>query len=274
MLRPILHDDPTHGEKRLLDSTRMDVPPSSSKARTLAALGVAAAATTAAGTGTAATGATVLLTAAKVLAVVAVGGVVAFGAVRGASRSRPEAPGPASTASGASVEKVTDRVSPTGGLQLPAVERASAPVASDVPPSAPGPIARDPVAVKATSPAKRPTPGIPVAPSGPDEPTPAPATAGSPTTLAAEIAALEAVRGALASGDPSASLRSLDDYDRRFASPALGPEAAVLRVQSLLALGRVDEAHKLGERLLAEQPGTAYSQRIRSLLGDARTPAR
>ena len=57
--------------------------------------------------------------------------------------------------------------------------------------------------------------------------------------------------------------------DRRFSKPRLGPEARLLRLEALVASGRVDRAAKLGKRLLAEQPDSAYGQRVRSLLEGA-----
>jgi hypothetical protein len=90
-----------------------------------------------------------------------------------------------------------------------------------------------------------------------------------PGDLAAELAAIREARRALASGQASSALGLVEAYERRFAHPALGPEATVLRIESLIALGRTTEARGLASRLLAEQPNTPYAQRVRSLLSNA-----
>ena len=83
------------------------------------------------------------------------------------------------------------------------------------------------------------------------------------------MAALGEARHALASGDAAASLRLLDGYDRRFAQPILTVEATVLRVEALIALGRIDEARGIARGMLAAQPDSPYAQRVRSLIGTA-----
>jgi hypothetical protein len=69
-------------------------------------------------------------------------------------------------------------------------------------------------------------------------------------------------------------MRLLDAYARQFAEPVLTPEATVLRIDCLVALGRNDEARAIAGRLLAERPDIAYAQRLRSLVDAApsRTP--
>jgi hypothetical protein len=88
-------------------------------------------------------------------------------------------------------------------------------------------------------------------------------------TLADEVSALDGARRMLAAGDAAAALDALSAYDRQFPHPMLRPEADLLRVEVLLALGQVDSARRLGERLLAGEPDSAYGQRVRSLLGRA-----
>jgi hypothetical protein len=88
-------------------------------------------------------------------------------------------------------------------------------------------------------------------------------------TLAAEVASLDEARRALAARDPARALLSLDAYDHRFEQRRLGPEAAVLRIEALIAEGRFSQARRLGEQLLATEPDGAYAQRVRSLLSTA-----
>jgi hypothetical protein len=105
-------------------------------------------------------------------------------------------------------------------------------------------------------------PSVPTAPAVPSVPT-------ADDTLTAEVTALDEARRVLAAGDPGAALLSLDAYDGRFASRRLGPEAAVLRIEALIAAGRFGQARQLGEQLLAAEPEGAYAQHVRSILSRA-----
>ena len=122
--------------------------------------------------------------------------------------------------------------------------------------------------VEATRPADLPASLAPAPPDVPNVPT-VPSAPASDDTLTAEVTALDEARRVLAAGDPGAALLSLDAYDRRFASRRLGPEAAVLRVEALIAAGRFGQAHQLGEQLLAAEPDGAYAQHVRSILSRA-----
>ncbi len=86
--------------------------------------------------------------------------------------------------------------------------------------------------------------------------------------LSDEIARLDDARRALARGDANTTLVLLDRYDREPAAHALSQEASMLRIEALVALGRRDEARRHARRLLAANSGTAYEDRVRSLLGD------
>lgn len=90
--------------------------------------------------------------------------------------------------------------------------------------------------------------------------------------LESEIAILDAAQRAFAAGRPSVALQNLDTHRRLFANPHLLPEATLVRIESLLALGRSIEARKLGEQLLSAQPTGALSQRVRSLLNQPPKP--
>jgi hypothetical protein len=87
------------------------------------------------------------------------------------------------------------------------------------------------------------------------------------------VLALREARQALGSGQPSTTLRLLDAYEARFVHPTLLPEATVMRIEALLALGRTGEAHTIADKLLADQPNSAYAQRVRSLLGASTSSA-
>jgi len=132
-------------------------------------------------------------------------------------------------------------------------------VTPDALPSAPG--------SAAASPKLRPSP------KAETEPSPKVEEAASPdvesgSTLAREIALLDAVRRKLGDGDRVAALRELDAYDAEFPHGLLRPEATVLRTRTLLAQGRREEAVKLAEDFLAKHPRSVHANRIRALLAD------
>ena len=85
-------------------------------------------------------------------------------------------------------------------------------------------------------------------------------------SLAAEIAALDGVRTALAARDPSRAIALLDGYDRAHAAGAFVPEARVLRVEALVARGDRAEATRLGRLLLAGAPDSPHAAHLRALL--------
>ena len=278
-LRPILGDDPTDEERRLLDSARLDVPPRAGRRRTLAAMGLAAAVTTTAGTGGAAATTASAGLIIKWMALGAIGGTIALGAtgaltplVKGWGPRAPAVvvprPAPASLAGKLSTyvppAAPVEVQPPRAAAQLQA-PRADAPVQRDArsgaPPTSPSrPLARGPEPSRLSV----------VVPSLPVRPLHDPAIVPSPDdTLTAEVTALDEARRALAASDPGLALLSLDSYDRRFALRRLGPEASVLRLEALLAEGRADQARQLGDQLLAAEPEGAYAQRVRSLLSGA-----
>lgn len=263
-LRPILGDDPTEDEKRVLRSARLDVPPRSGKGRTLAAMSVAAAMTAAAGTsGASATtvGAGLMI---KWMALGAIGGTIALGAVGELTPLvhgfEHRAPAIVATAPSAShptrpvpeIPVTTRTFPPAGGFEereprvAPLESPAAALPAASAPRIAPGRRSAAPLA------------------NTPQEP--ATATPAAETTLAAEVGALDDARSALASGSADSALHALDAYDRRFPRHRLGPEAKVLRIEVLLAQGRRQQALQLGDELLAADPDGAYAQHVRSLL--------
>jgi hypothetical protein len=88
--------------------------------------------------------------------------------------------------------------------------------------------------------------------------------AGAP--LARELRALEAARSALAGGDVTAAFAALDRYDRTFRGGALRTEAAILRVEALLARGDIAAARDLARELLERDPSGPHARRLRTLL--------
>ena len=88
----------------------------------------------------------------------------------------------------------------------------------------------------------------------------------SDTSIDAELAAIEAARGVLASGHASDALARVHDYRTTFATPHFSDEADVIEVQALAALGRGDEARTKAQRFLAAHPRSPYAQRIRAVV--------
>jgi hypothetical protein len=85
--------------------------------------------------------------------------------------------------------------------------------------------------------------------------------------LAAETALLDRARQALASGNASSAVRTLNDYDARFAHPNLLPEALYLRLEALTLQGDQPETQATARRLLRAFPGGPHAARARAVLG-------
>jgi hypothetical protein len=266
-LRPILENNPTDAEFRLLGSTRLDIPPPDGKGRLLVALGLgvgaaAVAAPAAAGTAAAAAGTSTVTTTvvSKWLALGAVAGMVVTGTGELArplfeSHALAHAPNTA-------LESVHHRSAAAPQVARPSAGAAQVtPFADTIP--APGSDRAEP----GSRPNQRAT--LPSAPPrlAPETESSPRATFGEPPpTLTDEVAALDAARSALAAPNPERALALLDAHDGRFQPPQLGPESTLLRVETLLALGRGADARPLGERFLASAPGSTHAERMRKLL--------
>jgi len=86
------------------------------------------------------------------------------------------------------------------------------------------------------------------------------------TTLAAEVRLLEQARAAIGGRDPEQGLAILDRHAREFPAGALEPEAAVLRVEALIAQRQWAQAQLEAGRLLRRHPRGASARRVRELL--------
>jgi hypothetical protein len=123
-----------------------------------------------------------------------------------------------------------------------------------------------PVASAVPPPAPEPAPSA--APSAPVALPPAPAVPSSTSTsLSAERALIDSARAALTSGDAAAALALLDSHARRFPRPQLTEEREALRIQSLVTLGRYDEARATAARFRASSPGSLFMPAIEASLG-------
>jgi hypothetical protein len=95
-----------------------------------------------------------------------------------------------------------------------------------------------------------------------------PASSARPAGIAEELALLEAARAALAAGDSEKSAALLREHGR-LATPAMGPEAELLRIEVALARGDSAGAATQARAFLAAHPRSPLTQRARSLLAAA-----
>ncbi|HTM46995.1 MAG TPA: hypothetical protein VL137_18690 [Polyangiaceae bacterium] len=83
--------------------------------------------------------------------------------------------------------------------------------------------------------------------------------------LTAELAALNVAKTQLATGDAASALRTVQQYRTAFPQGKLAPEATVVEVEALLALGKKAQAATVAGPLLKSD--SPYAARLRSLLG-------
>lgn len=113
-----------------------------------------------------------------------------------------------------------------------------------------------------------PAPAPPPAPAAEPEAATAKFDAPPPSALEAEIATLDAARRALKGGDPAAALATLERAPAR----ALAAEASLLRVQALVAAGRVAEAQQIALAARRARGDDGYACRLVKLAGLAGCP--
>lgn len=95
--------------------------------------------------------------------------------------------------------------------------------------------------------------------------TPAARTAKPASDLAAEVAALDGIRTALAIGAWSDAEQQLARYRKTFVDGALRTEAEVLAIETLRAQGREQAAASAAERFVAQHPRDPQVARVRAL---------
>jgi TolA-binding protein len=99
---------------------------------------------------------------------------------------------------------------------------------------------------------------------------PAPAATASTSSpasgLAEEVAALEQARRALAVGDSDTAMVTLEHHARKFPSSQLDHEAAVLRVEALIAARRCGVARAEATAFLQSHPRSPAARRMESLV--------
>jgi hypothetical protein len=225
----------TAHEIALVEASRRERAPSNARARTLKALGIAAAVTSAttsstvAATTAAATkgGLTVLM---KVLAISLLGGGLLAGglAVRASLHTVAPSSRPVAVSAGPARPAV---IEPSNAV-LPA------PSASD---------GTDP-SVHTRAPAR------------------APHVVATEDRLSREVTALELAHKALTAHSPESALRLLTRYRAQFPSGVLASEEIVLRAQALLASGDRAGAQALADGYSAAHPDSPYAQRLEDLV--------
>ncbi len=250
----------------LLQSAADDGPAPAALDRELARLGLATAAGTAALT--AASGATAKVGAASLLSTtLAKVTIVATIAVIGAA-GYVAARAPTSTIATATTATTATATATATAVPAPIVatpiETASVAPAS----VAPAPVAPAPVA---------PAPVAPVAPAhAKDHVGARPATSAAVAeeltrTLAAEVALVDRAR-TLARSSPGEAMTALDEYARTFPGGTLRDEAAVVRVEALLAAGHRADAERTAQPYLRDRPNTPIARRMTDLLGPKKDP--
>jgi hypothetical protein len=85
------------------------------------------------------------------------------------------------------------------------------------------------------------------------------------TSSTLELEALARVRRALSAHESARALAMLDDFTRRFPASRVAEEAAVLRIESLRALGRSSEALALARQFLHERPSSIYGAKVSAM---------
>ncbi|WP_437574092.1 hypothetical protein [Sorangium sp. So ce887] len=104
--------------------------------------------------------------------------------------------------------------------------------------------------------------------SGGAAPRVAPKPSASSTALQAELSALDAARTTLASGNAQGALALLDAYSREHPRGRMGLEAEVLRIDALAKSGRPDTASQRAETFLRRHPNSVLASRVRRYVTD------
>lgn len=88
-------------------------------------------------------------------------------------------------------------------------------------------------------------------------------------SLDREVKLIDDARRSSMAGDDERALLLLDRHRQQFASGALGPEALVIRVRVLTALGRQSEAVALAKPFITANPNSPVAKRLSSALDNS-----
>jgi hypothetical protein len=251
--RRLVDGGATAKERLLLQAGIDEAPPNrAGRQRALAALGIAVGTSVLASSANAAMGLPkgVALVQAKWLVLGALSAVAAVGTVE-VWTNRDTATSPA-TSSASLGRKATTTAEDTSPMESAA------------------PLTRAPsrmLALRSAAPALESAARVPAAlpPSPPAEVvTPA-------SELVAQVAALDRARAALRAGSARQSVALLDRFDQSFPRSRLAPEATVVRVSALLALGQRARATDLVRAYCRSGGRGAYGHRLMALVGLSET---
>lgn len=87
-----------------------------------------------------------------------------------------------------------------------------------------------------------------------------------------EIGLVDSARDALSVGSAPRALDILHRYQERYPSGSFRPEAAAIRIEALVKLGREAEARALAMRFVADHRGSLLATRVAELVGLAEPP--
>jgi hypothetical protein len=245
--RRLLEEGGSEFERLLLSSAQKDVPSSSLRPKTLAALGLGVGVV---GVSATATAAATVAKAAPTALVKWIGFGLASGLLVVAAVGLAPSLGSSPTKP-AAIEASVKMATPTSTLTPPAPADLSPPAVAEAPSS----LAEQPAPAEATSGKK------------PDAPRAHASAEPQPSPLTEEIASLDVAREALAAGNAARALQDLDQHDRDFPRALLGHEATVLRIEALTQRGDHASAARLGTAFLAAHPRSPHASHIRSLIG-------
>jgi len=249
----LLDESESATEKALLHAGRSYRSGRETRAKTLAALGIASSGAVVAASGRAAASSSVAkMTGAKLLiAVSAVGAVtlvpVAYRSYHHAAAPRAKAAAPAAPA---------DLPAPPAVAEVPAVVEASAPAGIGT--------KTDTTTGTTTGTKTGTTTGMTIGTTRPSRP--AAPRAAETVSLAQELAALDAARATLARGDARGALLLLDGYDKTCPQGRLRLEAELLRIDALAKSGQAQAAKRHAQTFLRHHPGSVLAARARSYL--------
>jgi TolA-binding protein len=144
----------------------------------------------------------------------------------------------------------------------PLAAPAAAPNTED---AAPLPPAVAPAAADESEPEPEPEPVQPAAaPERRADPAPTP----TPTSITAELNAIDAARSAVAAGDGARALELLDDHARRFPRGRLQLEAEVLRIEALARSGKAAVAKQRAKAFVERHPNSVFTPRVKRLAAE------
>jgi len=232
-------------ERALLQAGRSYTASSSTRAKTLLALGLTAVTTSAAPSAAAAVGSSLSkATLIKVAAAVLTIGAIAVPVWRYLDHASSSAPIVRPSASSAAVSASTPHVSTSAAIDPVPAGLATAEV-----PHAQPPETQPSAGARSVSSARSEVKSAAVPP------------------LTAELAALDTARTSLSHSDPAGALAALDSYARNFPRGRLKLEAEVLRIGALAKGGQTDVARKRAEAFLRLHPDSVLASRVRSYAG-------